>query len=115
LDAYDDLYKKVKSDKMMLWSNSRKFVPKGQQGRSIKRLNDYRNDFVHYMPKSWSIEVSGLPAISMDCMELIGFLINESNNIQLRPKEHQQLQHLLTEIDENLSRLHAEYAAAVPE
>lgn len=43
LDYFLELYKKIKGKQMLIWSNSQKFVPQGQHGRSIKRLNIYES------------------------------------------------------------------------
>lgn len=29
----------------------------------VKRLNNLRNDFIHFIPRSWSLELSGMPRI----------------------------------------------------
>jgi len=45
------------------------------QKYSIKILKiSLRNNFEHFMPKGWSIEVHGLPGISMDILDVIRFL-----------------------------------------
>lgn len=67
MDSFLNLYKKIKKNEILGF----KFVPEGQQGSSIKRLNWFRNQFVHFMPKGWSIEMSGMPAIFMDCLNII--------------------------------------------
>jgi len=81
LDSFLNLYKKIKNDRMLMYGHSKKFKPTDTQGRSIKKLNNFRNDFIHFIPKGWSIEVSGLPQISLDCLSIIGFLSWESGNI----------------------------------
>jgi len=81
LDSFLNLYKKIKSDRMLFYVTSLKFVPKGSQGRSIKKLNALRNNFIHFIPKGWSLEVSGLPEICLDSLAIINFLGWESGNI----------------------------------
>lgn len=81
LDSMLGLYAKAKSDRMMKFVTSRKFVPQGTQTPSIKALNSLRNGFIHFVPKRWSIEVGGLPAICSDCLDLIEFLGWQSGNV----------------------------------
>jgi len=81
LDSFLNLYKKIKSNKMLMFGHSKKFIIKSQQGSNIKTLNSLRNDFVHFTPKGWSLEVSGLPEVIDDCVAIIEFLAFESNNI----------------------------------
>lgn len=81
LDSFLNLYKKIKSDRMLFLEHSLKFTPTGSQNRSIKRLNSIRNQFIHFLPRSWWIEVSGLPQIFLDCLEIIEFLAWECGNV----------------------------------
>lgn len=81
LDTYENLYEKVKSDRLLIFSHSKKFVPVGSQGRSIKKLKNLRDEFIHFVPKGWSLEVSGLPSIFADCLDLIDFLGWDCGNV----------------------------------
>jgi len=81
LDSFLNLYKKVKSDTMLFFVHSKKFTPIGSQGRSDKKLNSLRDDFIHFLPRSWSLEVSGLPRICLDCLALMEFLGWECGNV----------------------------------
>ena len=74
LDSYENLYKKVKSDRMLMYVHSKKFVPVGTQGGSINKLKDLRDEFIHFVPKGWSLEVSGLPALFADCLDFVDCL-----------------------------------------
>ena len=78
-----DLYRKIKDDKspMKRYGDSQQFVPTGTQDQSIKRLNHWRNKFVHFTPQLWVLELGGLPAIMSDCLEIAEFLAWESGNI----------------------------------
>ena len=76
-----DLYKKIKGDKMLIYGHSKKFVPKGTQGRSVKLLNERRNKFIHFTPKIWRLELGGLPDMLSDCLEIAEFLAWESGNV----------------------------------
>jgi len=66
---------------MGMYVNSRSFKPSGTQDRSIKKLNSLRNEFIHFVPKGWSLEVSGLPQIVDDCLDVIFFLGFECGNV----------------------------------
>jgi len=53
------------------------------QKYSIKILKkSLRNNFEHFKPKGWSIEVHGLPGISMDILDVIRFLSVETFRYQ---------------------------------
>jgi hypothetical protein len=81
LDDFLNLYKKVKSDRMLMYDHSQKFHPKGTQGGSVKLLNRLRNEFVHFTPRVWALELEGLPAMSADCVEVAEFLAWQSHNV----------------------------------
>jgi hypothetical protein len=49
--------------------------------RNVATLNGLRNDFTHFLPKHWSVDVSGPPSICADCLDLIEFLGWESGNV----------------------------------
>lgn len=83
LDSFLNLYKKVKSDRACLFSDSRPFVPKDTEGHSIRKLNKLRDDFIHFTPKGWSLELAGLPRICAESLNMIEFLYRESGNIFL--------------------------------
>ena len=108
-----DLYKKIKGDTMEIGLNSRRYVPKGQEGRSIKQLNRLRNAFIHYMPKIWLIELPGLPGIGLDCVRVIDFLVNDSQNILLEEEDRQELQQLLCDIENSLTLLSERYKQGI--
>ena len=57
MDWFPNLYDKLKDVAI----DGFKFAPQGNQGGSITLINQYRNDFVHFMVDGLSIEVSGLP------------------------------------------------------
>jgi hypothetical protein len=81
LDRYLNLYKKVKHQELGQLGGNKRFVPLGQEGADIKRLNALRNEFIHFTPKSWSLQVDGLPRIALAVSRLIHFLGVETQNI----------------------------------
>lgn len=81
LESFLGLYKRIKSKRMLLYTISKRFQPKGNQTNSVKKLNDLRNDFIHFVPQKWSLEISGLPAIFRDCISIIEFLAFECGNV----------------------------------
>jgi len=81
LASFLDLYERIKSDRMKMYLHSQSFRPSSTQDRSVKELNSLRNEFIHFVPKGWSLEVSGLPQIVADCLDVISFLAFECSNI----------------------------------
>ncbi len=81
LDGFLDLYKKIKSDVMLIYAHSRKFTPQGGQGESLRKLNELRNQFIHFTPQVFALDLSGLPSLCLDCMDIAQFLGWESGNV----------------------------------
>jgi hypothetical protein len=51
------------------------------QKQNIEKLRkDIRNNFEHFTPKGWSIEISGMPEIVSDAIDVIEFLTLSSGN-----------------------------------
>lgn len=67
MDGFLNLYKKIKSHKILGY----KFTPQGQEDKSVKRINTLRNEFIHFMPKGWSIEVAYMVEVFADCLNVI--------------------------------------------
>ncbi len=106
LADFPELYRRIKGRRMLMYIDSRKFVPNGTQGRSIKMLNRLRNDFVHFTPKVWGLDLGGLPEIASDCLEIAEFLAWESGNVRFRlsikPDLEKRLQYAFTSAHESL-------------
>lgn len=52
-----------------------------QQKESIRKLkNVFRNNFEHYAPMGWSIEIHIFPKITLDVLEVIRFLALDTGN-----------------------------------
>lgn len=70
-----DMPQERMADFMTLFRKYRKMYPcKGtiRQLKQIRRLHkEFRNDFAHFVPKGWSIELAGLPAIIEAALKLI--------------------------------------------
>lgn len=82
LDNFNELYEKIQKPKFMLMSvESKTFSPSGTQSESVEDLRFLRNSFIHFVPKMWSIEVSGCPQLVEDCVGIIHFLVFDSGNI----------------------------------
>ena len=60
-----------------------RFKPTGTQGASMKVLNDVRNDFIHFTPKGWSLDLSDSPQLAIDCLDVSEFLVSSSGRFCL--------------------------------
>ena len=66
---------------MRMTIESKHLVLTESQKESIWQLKKHlRNNFEHYQPMSWSIEIHGLPNIAIDILSLIRFLALDTGN-----------------------------------
>ena len=106
LASFLELYKRIKSDKMNMYVQSRKFLPSETHDRSVGLLNNIRNDFIHFTPKVWGLELGGLPEMLSDCLGIAEFLAWDSGNVRFRlsikPDLEKRLQDAFTSARESL-------------
>lgn len=66
---------------MQMTIMSRPLQFSNEQKESIEVLKHLlRNNFEHYIPKVWSIEIHGMPQIAIDLLDVIRFLAVETGN-----------------------------------
>lgn len=77
-----ELYKRIRKIEFMgRYVNSRVYNPNSDQNARIKQLNTLRNTFIHFRPVTLFLSVNDLPAFCFKSLEVVQFLIYESNNI----------------------------------
>ena len=88
-----------------------------RQKDSVRRLKKtLRNNFEHYVPGMWSIELHGLPQISMDVLDVISFLAVDTFRYQhLNQSQRRRVKSIVYQSKKRLSssRLHREALMAV--
>lgn len=67
MDNFLNLFRKIKRHEILGY----KFTPQGQEGWAVKRINTLRNEFIHFMPRGWSIEVAYLIQVFVNCLSVI--------------------------------------------
>jgi hypothetical protein len=76
---------------MRQYSDSQTLTLSPDEKRSIEKLSDaFRNNFEHFMPTLWSIEVSGFPIIVRNVSRVIEFLASQSRNVHRQLTSEQQ-------------------------
>jgi uncharacterized protein (DUF3820 family) len=79
LDYFLELYEKIKSDAVEGLVDSSRFTAEPRHDASMERLNRWRNDFIHFTPKGWSIPLLGLAGTCLDCLDVVEHLGWKSN------------------------------------
>jgi hypothetical protein len=113
MDYFLSLYEKVKSDVVCLNVGSKKFVPQNSHDYSMAKLNELRNDFIHFMPKAWIIELAGLASICLDALDVAHYLGWESMTIIWHDATLRERAELASsKLRESLSRLNLRHGRA---
>jgi len=113
LDTFLNLYKKVKSDQMVCFIHSQSFNATEEHDKAVKKLNSLRNEFIHFVPKGWSLELTGLPEICLNCLEVVEFLGWQCGNVPWYEEQHKErATKALKKAIDNLSKAKAIYETA---
>jgi len=68
-----------------------------------KRLNELRNDFIHFLPQGLALEVSGMPRIARHSSEIIAHLAIEKRAFRLNDEKARQVLQALHRIGVGLA------------
>ncbi len=88
LDSFPNLYRKIQSEEIANHLQAKPFQETRSQRRSVDLLHCLRNQFIHFLPASWSLQVSGLPRICLDCLTIVEFLFRDYRFIIWDKEEH---------------------------
>lgn len=78
-----------------------------EQSVSFKRLHSLRNDFSHFTPKGWAIELRGLPTIFLDVVHMIREIAGDPWSFRhLSKRQRQNLSGLIRKLASTLKSLH---------
>jgi len=82
LFSFNKVLEKCQDPNWMLITGISKYLQlTDSQKKSIRRLKDvFRNNFEHYIPTSWYIELHEFPLITIDVLKVIKFLALEAGN-----------------------------------
>jgi hypothetical protein len=104
------------SQRMKMFVMSKHLVLSEDERTAIDKLqNDLRNKFEHYTPTRWSIEIHGMPSLSIHCLEVIQRL-TATGNMMLSGEQFLRIKTLVSESISFLNSmpLHVELQAVRP-
>jgi len=112
--VFGKLYKDIKSPKKMKQNITSRIYPgSNDSDYAMEKLNEFRNNFIHFIPCRWSIELAMLPGIFMQVLSVIEFLILESGNVRFYDEDEDEkkcLSELIEKIRAELIQLESEYS-----
>ncbi len=75
---------------------SKHLILSNNQKDSINWVTErLRNQFEHFSPKGWSIELHGITHISIDILDIIRFLTVDTKNIRFSPTQLRKIKSLI--------------------
>ena len=88
-----------KLTKLPRLATARALVLTDDQRQSMEFLTkELRNNFEHYIPRFWSIELHGMPKIAIDVLDVLRFLALDSGTLLcLNEKERNTVEELIAE------------------
>lgn len=76
----------------------------------MKKLNQIRNEFIHFTPKGWALGLSSAPQVALDCLDICGFLVRHSGRFVIFVDYREGvLEGLIAALVERLRALEADY------
>jgi hypothetical protein len=110
LDYFLNLYKRIQSQEMYKYSQSKQFTGNDEIQNSMEVLNSLRNNFIHFTPSVWSLRINDLPQHCTNIISIIEFLINESGNIYFYDNEREEkAKNSIANIKLELDKLETKY------
>lgn len=111
LDEFLNLYEKVKNPNNFHTIESGPFSPGDSHDQSFKRLNSFRNEFIHFTPKGWALELSGLPRVCLDTLDLVEYFGWSSTAIIWHKRTHLvRAKRALKMLHQTMHKLEKKYA-----
>jgi hypothetical protein len=97
---------RAKDPRWMPSGNSKLLATTPEEDAAIDKLvNEFRNEFEHFKPKHWSIEVSGVPDIVGLVLRVVRFLALESNCVNYAEEDQEsRVRKALARIEQSLAK-----------
>lgn len=114
LDSFLSFYKKVKDKDKFHTVGAGPFHAGPSHDKSMEQLNDIRNQFIHFTPKGWSLELAGLPRICTDALDVIKYFGWVSATILWHNEGHvHRLKQAVDGLHRSMTDLQAAYTATM--
>lgn len=79
---------------------------------NIKALNKWRNEFIHFKPKGLSLEVTGMPLMVKDSINLIEFIVFKSSvSYRLTQDQLNEIENMISIIKDINNGIYRKYIA----
>ncbi|PCJ41030.1 MAG: hypothetical protein COA81_07770 [Alphaproteobacteria bacterium] len=110
-NCYIDYFKELHEKIRMGFPNAGQAITYSNiQNDAVNLLIDLRNQFTHFSPCGWSIELLGLPNMTLRCMEIIELIEKDDWPFRHMSQNNKaELKDTVQNIKNECSQLHKEY------
>lgn len=100
LISFNEAFKRIQNEKRMGGYMNSKFYVSGKNiNTAMEDLNEWRNSFVHYKPKGWSIEIKIFKNILKEVLPVLKFIVNDSGRVLLAEDEIKSINKIVEKIE----------------
>ena len=104
--SFLELYEKVKKKGKIQGQSSVFYEPPMNQDCAMERLNNFRNEFIHFSPKLWTVMLAGAPSLCLSILDLPKFLLKVCPSFGLHENLTREcFENLINEIEGTLKSL----------
>lgn len=104
LISFSRAFKRIQNKERMGGYMSAKFYTSNNDiDTAITDLNQWRNSFIHYKPKGWSIEIKIFEKILKQVLPVLEFIVNDSGRVLLEKNEINSINKILVKMKSKLS------------
>lgn len=107
LAKFHELVKRTQNNDRMREYGAKAIVLSTEDKERLKKLNELRNSFTHFLPRIWLVYLDGMPDIANTATDFISSLLFDRAWYGLMPDDRPRLETALDRISRALSRLGA--------
>ena len=106
LISFNEALKRVQRKKYLPFPNNVKPLTLSKEEEiSIEKLSkEFRNEFEHFSPKRWAINISGFPKMTRNLLRVILFIALESNCLTLSNVQEKELSETIEKINDFINK-----------
>ena len=85
------LYKKIKKEGKIQSAHGKPDISKGNEDQQMEFLNNVRNNYIHFTPKTWMLHVGTAPDLFLSLIEIPKYLVSQCRKFHWIDETSQQV------------------------
>lgn len=104
LISFMEAFRRIKNkERMGGYVDSKPLISRADIDEAMDGLNDWRNSFIHYKPKGWSIEIEIFKEILRKVLPVLKFIINDCARILIEDEEGKSANRIINKLNVDVS------------